>query len=97
MGKKTCPTLGKVPVDMWRPTLGCTVKDKIETTTYKLRQVLGVTDELGKQKKIENIDLDLNTIVAVGKTNTTVGEVLNGLVRDAAKAGPNCLPFVIIH
>lgn len=97
MGKKTCPTLGKVPVDMWRPTLGCTVKDKIETTTYKLRQALGVTDELGKQKKIENIELDLNTLVAVGKTNTTVGEVLNGLVRDAAKAGPNCLPFVIIH
>lgn len=97
IGKKTCPTLGKVPVDMWRPTLGCTAKDRIDVCTKKFREALGVTEELGQQKKVEGIKLDLNTLVAVGKTNTTVGDVLNGLVRDAAKAGPNCLPFVIIH
>lgn len=85
IGKKTCPTLGKVPVDMWRPFLGCKKNEDISSCIQKFLAELGFKYEFtGNKSPRLNVD----------KKNF---DVLDGLVRDAAKAGPNCLPFVIIH
>lgn len=85
MERKTLPTLGKVPVDMWRQLLGCTKSDLIGDCIEKFKNHLNIKDKL-TGKKSPRINVDKKHF-----------DVLDGLVRDAAKAGPNCLPFVIIH
>ena len=78
------PSLGKCPVNIWRPILGVKKNEykDIDACMSKFKKFLGVEDD---------------DQVLDGKNKRQVLDGLKELIDGAVKEGPSCFPFILIH